>query len=106
MPELPEQLFVSVKSLALEPATEMLLTTSAPFPELVTVIVTAELGVPAAWLPKLTAVVDRLKSGWIAVPVNVTVWGLPSPSSAMLRAALRVPGDIGSKVTFMTQFAF
>jgi hypothetical protein len=40
-----------------------------------------------------------------AVPVRLTVWGLPLALSLMLREALRVPAAVGVNVTLIVQLA-
>ena len=68
----PEQLSASVKSPAFAPASEIALSARAPLPEFVTVTLTAALGVPTAWFPKLMLAVESATAGCVALAFRAT----------------------------------
>src|ERR1035437_10307219 len=77
----------------------------ATLPELVRVIIWAELVVPTDWLPKERLEGETLTVEVVQAPETLTVWGLPVALSAMAMAAMRVPAAVGLKVTLMVQLA-
>ena len=61
------------------------------------------LTLPTFWLPKLTVV--GVRDTAVAVPLRLTVCGLPAALSVIARLAVRVPSAVGRKVTLMMQVA-
>jgi hypothetical protein len=76
---------------------------SAAFPVLLRVTGCTPLVVPRVWLLKIRLVAVRLTAEPPPVPVRFTVCGLPVALSAMVTAAVRVPGEVGVKVTLIVQ---
>lgn len=77
----------------------------AAVPLLVSVTVWAALVVPTSWLPKLRLVAERLTAGATPVPLKLITWGLPAASSVTLIWPVRVPVEVGAKVTLNAQLA-
>ena len=79
---------------------------SAAVPELVRVMVCAELATPTVWLPKLRLVGAKVTPGTAAtpVPVRFTTCGLPGALSVIVIVPVCVPVAVGVNVTLMVQF--
>jgi hypothetical protein len=76
------------------------------FPVLLRVTVCAALDVPTFWLLKVRLVAETAAMGARAVPVRLTVCGLPAALSAILTEAVRVTEEkaaVGANVTLMVQ---
>jgi hypothetical protein len=102
--ELP-QLLVWAKSLAFEPESARLVTLKVALPELVNVIVCAELAVLTDWFPKARLVGETVAPGAVPVPQRATVWEAPLPLSLIVNEAVRVPAAEGLKVTWIKHIA-
>jgi len=76
---------------------------SALVPTLVSVTVFAALAVPTATEPKLKLVGENFAV--VPIPLSATVWGLPTPLSLTVSAAMRVPDPLGLNLTLMVQLA-
>jgi len=64
--------------------------------------------VPITWSPKIKLAGDKVTLGpenSPPTPFKESTCGLPTPSSAIVIAALRWPNALGVKVTFRVQFA-
>jgi len=96
------QLLVTEKS----PVASMLLIWRGAFPELFKVKLCGELVVFTRWLPKARLEVEGPATGLATpVPLKLTVCGLESALSAMVRTPVRVPAAVGAKVTEMVHCA-
>jgi len=76
---------------------------SVVVPTLVSVTVFAALAVPTSTVPKLKLVGESFAV--VPIPLSATVWGLPTPLSLTLSAAMRVPDPLGLNLTLMVQLA-
>src|SRR6202521_5351885 len=86
----------------------MLLMVNAPLPVFLIVKVCGALVVPWDWLPKASAVGDKLPTGPLAIPIpsRTTTWGLPVAAlSEMLAKALSTPVIEGLNVKLIVQLA-
>ena len=60
---------------------------------------------PIAWAAKVREAGERVTTGPVPVPVRLTVWVVGLALSVMVTAPVRVPVDVGLKVTLMAQLA-
>src|SRR5439155_1753126 len=86
------------------------LNVSVAFPVLVSVTNLTALVVPTAWLPKLSALGERLTPGAgvpdeTPLPVRLTFWGLPVALSVRVTVPVSVPVVAGLKTTLNVQLA-
>jgi hypothetical protein len=98
--ELP-QVLVWPKSPGLAPVNPTLVMDRGAFPVLLRVTVWVALGVPTLLVKGLVVVIPAM--GSLAVPVRLTVCGLPAALSAMLTEAVRLPSAAGVNVTLNVQ---
>ncbi len=105
---LEPQVLVSAKSAAFVPETTMPEIARLALPVLVSLMVWAELAVPAISAPSATLLTDRLTSGPTPVPARATVWTLPLLPlllSVIVSDPVRLPGRVGVNVTLNVQVA-
>jgi hypothetical protein len=90
--EEPQVLF-SVKSVGSAPLIAMPVMLTAAVPGLARVTVSDEQPMSTGQFPNVTLVGERLTTGAdaVAVPVRLTLWGLPVALSVRVTAAVRVP---------------
>src|SRR5205807_1086442 len=100
--ELP-QVFVSLKSAGLVPASETEVMLSPVVPTFVKVTVCEALTFPTSVAGNLDVVADSFTS--VPTPLNVTDCGLPAALSVTVIVPVLLPTTVGSKLTLMLQLA-
>jgi hypothetical protein len=83
----------------------MLVMLKARLPLFVRVTGCAAVEVPSDWLPKVRVVAESSTPEAAPVPVRLTVWGLPAALSVNTTEAVRVPVEVGVKVTLSVHWA-
>jgi hypothetical protein len=83
----------------------MLVKVRGALPVLVTVAVCGALVVPMIWSPKLRLEVESTTADWSTpVPVSRIIWGLSGALSVRVSESTLGPGEVGVKVTPISQF--
>jgi hypothetical protein len=98
---------VWAKSATFVPTTEILLSVIPAFPRFLNVIVCAALGVPMAWLAKVSVEGDKLAIGppatLVPVPTSATVWAPGLELSETIAKALSALAVEGLNVKLIVQ---